>query len=63
MMQQKINQEFEPTNNTLTDELMGLVWRYILNCFFFYLFIYLFIHLFIYLFDYLFIARNRPGFW
>ena len=36
-LRQKINQELEPTN-TLTGELMGFVWRYILNCF-----IYLFI--------------------
>ena len=40
-LRQKINQEFEFTK-TLTDELMGFVWRYILNCF------YLFICVFIY---------------
>ena len=41
-LRQIINQEFEP-KNTVTDELLGFFWKYILNCF------YLFICLIIYL--------------
>ena len=32
-LRQIINQEFEP-QNTVTDELIGFFWKYILNCFY-----------------------------